>query len=127
MFALSSALPFFNGIDEHLPFELLQKNSRGFPAGSGDATFDAITIGFLSEYGSPEYLRDPETCESGRVPTSEEMSAKRPLGSPTYRAPVRWYTNRTDIEAEAPPTYYALGGAWLKRGRMLGLEGTQLL
>jgi hypothetical protein len=127
VFAFSSALPFFNGIDEHLHFDLVQKYSRGFLPGSGGAAFDATTIAFLSEYGSPEYLRGPEVYESGRVPTPEEMRAKRPLGSPTYRALVRYYTSRTNIEAEAPPTYYALGGAWMKLGRMFGLERMQLL
>jgi len=127
VFAFSSTLPFFNGIDEHLHFDLVQKYARGFLPGPGDATFDAITIGFIAEYGSPEYLRGPEAYESGRVPTPEEMRAEHPLGSPAYRTLVRKYTKLTNLEAEAPPAYYALGGAWMKLGRMLGLERAQLL
>ncbi len=127
VFAFSSALPFFNGIDEHLHFDVVQKYSRGFLPGPGKAAFDAISIGLLLEYGSPEYLRGPEAYESGRMPTPEETRATHPLGSPVDRALVRSYTNQTNIEAEAPPTYYALGGAWMKLGRALGLEGLQLL
>jgi hypothetical protein len=127
VFALNAALPFFNGIDEHNHVDLVQKYSRGFLPGPEAANFDAVTVGFLAAYGSPEYLNDPKSFDNGRFPTLEEKRAERPPGTPVYRKLVAWYTSRPNFEAEGPPTYYALAGAWLKLGRTLGLEQIQLL
>lgn len=127
VFVFASALPFFNGIDEHLHFDLVQKYSRGFLPGSETATLDAVTVGLLAAHGSPEYLKGPEAFENGRIPTPEEMHAKRTPDSAAYRKVLAWYTNWANFEAEGPPTYYALAGAWLKLGRELGLQPIQLL
>jgi len=127
VFVFASVLPFFNGIDEYLHFDLVQKYSRGFLPGSEVATLDAVTAGLLAANGSPEYLKGPEAFENGRIPTPEETRAKLPPGSAARRTLVAWYTNWANLEAEGPPTYYALGGAWLKLGRRLGLGQIQLL
>ena len=127
VFVFASVLPFFNGIDEHLHFDLLQKYSRGFLPGPEPATLDAVTVGLLAAHGSPEYLKGPEAFENGRIPTPEETSAKRPPGSAAHRKLVAWYTQWNNFEAEGPPTYYVLGGAWLKLGRTIGLQEIQLL
>ena len=127
VFVFASALPFFNGIDEHLHFDLLQKYSRGFLPSSEAATLDAVTVGLLAAHASPEYLKGPEAFENGRIPTPEETRAKRPPGSAAHQKLVAWYTNWNNFEAEGPPTYYAMGGAWLKLGRTIGLQGIQLL
>jgi len=127
VFALSAAMPFFNGIDEHNHVDMVQKYSRGFLPGPNAVNFDAVTAGFLAEYSSPEYMKDPTSFDKGRYPTLDEKRVERGPGTPAYGKLLTLFTSRLNFEAEGPPTYYALAGAWLKLGRTLGLEKIQLL
>ena len=127
VFALSAALPFFNGIDEHMHVDLVQKYARGFLPGPDAANFDPIVVQFFASFASPEYLKDSASFDGGRFPTPEQKTAERPPGSPDHAEVLALYASRPNIEAEAPPTYYALGGAWMRLGRALGLTDLDLL
>lgn len=127
VFAFSAALPFFNGIDEHMHVDLVQKYSRGFLPGPDAAKFDPIVVEFFASYASPEYLKDSASFDGGRFPTPDEARAERPPGSPDHAEVLASYSSLPNIEAEAPPTYYALGGAWMRLGRALGIADLQLL
>lgn len=125
--AFSAAFPFFNPIDEHLHFDLVHKYSRGFLPGREPARFDPAGARLIADHASPEYLGGPEAQPGGRYPTPAEIRAARPAGSLQERMALRSLTERINVEAESPPAYYALAGAWLRLGRALGLDGLRLL
>jgi len=127
VFAFVAAFPFFNSIDEHLHLDLVQKYSRGYLPGPEVPHFDAVSARLIVRYASPEYQKGPDAYPDGRIPTPAEVRAKRPPGSRREALAVRGLRQGINIEADAPPLYYAVAGLWLDAGRALGLEGLRLL
>ena len=126
-FLFAAALPFFNGVDEHVHFDLVSKYARGFLPGGENATLDASTVHLMTRFASPEYLKGTGAYPDGRFPTPAEMQTRQAPGTAGYRGAMARYTRSVNYEADAAPTYYAIAATWLHLGRGMGLRGLDLL
>jgi len=125
--ALGSALPFFGPVDEFLHVDLVAKYARGFLPGPEEARFEPRVARWIIDHASPEYIHRPEDMPGGRHPGPEQARAQRPPGSSQERRAIRSFALRVNIEADAPPFYYAVAGAWMGLGERIGFAGLGLL
>jgi hypothetical protein len=153
VFVFTAAFPFFNNIDESCHFDLMCKYSHGdLPQGLDLYSAEAAEMSAL--YASPEYCHprlrglDPFIAEAAgmfapynspeysytRVPKIPAWRITPPLWSyPTeLRAKlVRQSTNKwrgkENFESIQMPFYYTVVGVWYNLGKLLGLEGGNLL
>ncbi|HUC83634.1 MAG TPA: DUF2142 domain-containing protein, partial [Candidatus Acidoferrales bacterium] len=126
VFVFSAAFPFFSVVDEQVHFDLAVRYSRGeVPRALTPPSDEALP--FIAIYGTPEYLWPPATQPGG---TNLPPPWKQPLPSVRARLLATEAAYRAKFqnhEAASPPLYYALAGAWWRLGRLLKLDGGQLL
>ena len=121
-----AAFPFFNSVDESVHFDLMVKYSHGqLPHGLDPFCSEASHL--VAFYGSPEYFSFRRDLPGGKV------------GPPVWTYPadqrdrvVRGYLAEQErhwrnYECMQMPLYYVLDGIWYNLGKLLGLEGGQLL
>jgi hypothetical protein len=131
----SAAFPFFGNVDEAQHFDLVMKYSLGRVPRSlnHNAPESAHYIAF---YGSSEFLSEPSDLPGGLYPPPfwSQRSARHLRGA-TVSAPAeaaardisaqertaRALARETNYETSQPPLYYALAGAWLRLGRLIGI------
>ena len=116
------AFPFFANVDEQKHVDMVFKYARGYLPEPGRAGYEPRSGELLGLLGSPEYLAQP----------GEAIPPPPWLRTPAERLAVieasrRFLAARENKEAEQPPVYYALAGAWLELGQTLGLDAGRLL
>jgi hypothetical protein len=120
----AAAFPFFSNVDEHRHVDAALKYARGYLPAPGTDAYEPEMATFLGIYGSPEYYMRPWERGEAAPPAWERPSGAmldKIEGSRTF------LESRPNLEAYQPPVHYALAGAWIRVGRVLGLEGGQLL
>jgi hypothetical protein len=125
VFIFSATFPFFNVVDEQDHLDLVVRYSEGdiprtlTPPAAGALPFIAI-------YGTPEYIHAPAAL-GGTIPPPpwkepiDEVRAKLLAKEGAYESVFK------NHEASQPPLYYTAAGAWWRVGKILGLDGGQLL
>jgi hypothetical protein len=118
----AAAFPFFANVDEQKHVDMVFKYARGYLPEPGRAGYEPQLGELLGLIASPEYLAQPGEA----VPPPPWLRTPAERGA-VIAASRRFLATRENKEAEQPPAYYALAGAWLRLGRALGLEGARLL
>ena len=118
----AAAFPFFANVDEQKHVDMVFKYARGYLPEPGHAGYEPRLGELVGVYGSPEYLAVP----------GERVAPPVWLRPPAARLAMvessrRFLAARENKEAEQPPVYYALAGAWLRLGGALGLGGARQL
>jgi len=119
------AFPFFNNVDEQNHFDLVCKYSHGhIPRGL--EPFGAEAAGFMALYHSPEYCWRLEDYPGGKTPSPvcSLSAAERAKLVPEL---TEGFRQKVNFESAQMPLYYTLVGAWYNLGKLLGLEGGNLL
>lgn len=124
VFAL--ALPFFTNVDEYRHFDAVLKYARGAWPTPGPDRYEPETYEAIGRYGSPEYQRDRVAPLSPELP-APAWTQPGAVGEERVARMRAYLANRYSLEADQPPFYYAVAGAWLAAGRAVGLEGARLL
>jgi hypothetical protein len=116
-----AAFPLFNNVDEQYHFTSIHNFAEGRLPGKDLPFVDADSAGTFVLYGTLEYLNPPERLRrhAGDIPIYQLPAAEREAA---YRAGVGLWTQRTNIEAQAPPLYYLVGAAWYKLGTVFGWQ-----
>lgn len=118
------AFPFFTNVDEYRHVDVVLKYSRGYVPRPGPDLYEPDLGWWVGSFGSPEYHRDP----AATVPVPPPVWAEPPERVAERVAQQEAYLGRRySLEADQPPLYYAVAGAWLALGRACGLEGAVLL
>ena len=119
------AFPFFNNVDEQCHFDLVCKYSHGHvPRGLEPFSAEAAT--FMALYHSPEYCWRPRDYPTGKTPPPVwSLSAEERA----QILPELWngFRQKVNFESTQMPLYYTVVGAWYNLGKVLGLEGGNLL
>lgn len=118
----AAAFPFFSNVDEHRHVDMVLKYGRGYWPEPGSEGYESEMPMLLGIYGSPEYHSRDEPAAGGAA-WQRSASRKRQLIDKNQR----FLQGRPNLEAHAPPLYYAAAGLWLRLGRALGLERGRLL
>jgi hypothetical protein len=118
----SAAFPFFTNVDEHKHVDTVLKYARGHAPRPGTDAFEPQMGQLLGILGSPEYHLAPDR-ETPPPPW------QRPPGGMLEKIgrAEAFLAARANKEAYQPPVYYLGAAAWLRVGRLLGLEGGRLL
>jgi len=126
VYIFTAAFPFFSAVDEQVHIDLVVRYSHGeIPRSLMPASAEVLP--FLATFGSPQYLTPASALTNGQVappPWKQPMATVR---DQLAAKEVRYERIFKNHEAASPPLYYALGGAWWRLGRILGLDGIQLL
>ena len=118
----AAAFPFFANIDEQKHVDMVLKYADGYLPRPGRDAYQPEMGQLVGLYGSPEYLQGPSE------PAPPPAWRRTPAGMlGVIAASERFLAERANKEAEQPPFYYAVAGAWLRLGRALGFEGARLL
>jgi hypothetical protein len=119
------AYPFFDNVDEQEHFDLVCKYSHGeLPRGL--EPFSAEAAGFMALYHSPEYCWRLEDYPGGKTPPPvwSLPAAERAKMVPEL---TEGFQRKVNFESAQMPLYYVAVGAWYNLGKLLGLEGGNLL
>jgi hypothetical protein len=125
VFLFTAAFPFFNYVDEQYHFDVVWRYAHGdVPPGLEPFSLEAAEL--ISLYGSPEYIQDLGTLPAAKVapPVWASPAAVR---DKLFRERTDFWRNRENHEAVQPPLYYAAAAGWCNLGKLLGLEGGNLL
>ncbi len=125
IFVFTAAFPFFNNVDEQYHFDLVCRYAQGdVPQGLERCSAEAAAL--IARYGSPEYVWTLRDFPGMKTPT--------PVWSRPAAAQARLFEQRKNVwlhevnhEAVQPPFYYAVVGLWYDLGKLLGIEGGNLL
>ena len=121
----AAAFPFFGNVDEAGHFDVVVRYSLGRVPRSLERMSPEATH-FLARYASPEYLRPPEGYPGGKYP--RPFWKLPPVAAhETVRTSEAAWSAIPNHEASQAPLYYALAGAWMRAGGLLGLRGARLL
>lgn len=126
IFIFSATFPFCNVVDEQTHFDLVVRYSQGdFPRSMGPPCAEALP--FLAIFDDVEYLWPPESQPGGQIPTPT-WKLPNSVAFEVLRSKEAFYkTKMVNLEAANPPLYYAAAGAWWRLGKLLGLDGGQLI
>jgi hypothetical protein len=123
--AFGLAFPFFTNVDEYRHVDAVLKYARGELPRPGPDAYEPETARLIGSLGSPEYHRDPVAPLRSELPRPawevSEAEVERRIASGAALL-----AGRHSLEADQPPVYYAVAGAWLALGRGLGLRDAPL-
>ena len=129
VFIFCAAFPFFADTDEQLHLDLVIKYSHGeVPRALGAPCDEAIP--FAAIYSTPEYIWPPDHFPNDQIPppvwTLFKTEPTNAVMQGLLKTEAEWKTV-TNQEDSEPPLYYALAGGWWDAGKILGLDGGNLL
>ncbi len=126
IFLYNTAFPFFNNVDEPCHFDLVYKYSKGKLPRTGVESYNSEVVEIIVLHRTPEYLHKPEEVAGSSFPP--------PLWTnPKVRKSLEFtkqVSRRKEIdnhEAAQFPVYYVIAGLWCSFGRLLGMDGGNLL
>ena len=121
----SMGFPLFNQVDEQDHYDMIHRYAHGYSPTHDLPGSDPVMADTFALYGSPEYLFPSSVLASTKMDSPPlAMSAER--RSKIYERVFRYWTTEKNIEAQSPPVYYAVAGAWHKLGELLGLVNWRL-
>jgi Predicted membrane protein (DUF2142) len=126
VFIFSAAFPFFSVVDEQTHFDLVVRYSQGdIPRSLTPPSAEALP--YIVIYGTPEFIWAPASQPGGVIP-SPPWKLPADAVRETLLAKEDAYRDKfQNHEAASPPLYYCLAGAWWRLGKLIGLDGGQLL
>ncbi len=111
IFIYTAAFPLFNNVDEQAHFDTVVKYARGYLPSNGNNYYDQESAQLIAQYGTPEYFsRNPMQFHA-----------------PTPAVTVDYFLGQKNHEAFSPPVYYAIAGLWYDVGKIIGIQGVNLL
>jgi hypothetical protein len=126
VFIFSAAFPFFSVVDEQMHLDLAVRYAHAdFPRTLTPPTPEALP--FIVLFGTPEFLGPPARTPDGAM---LPPAWKRPMASirdGLLAAEASYMERYRNHEAASPPLYYSLAGGWWRFGRLLKLDGIELL
>ncbi|HEY5346415.1 MAG TPA: DUF2142 domain-containing protein [Verrucomicrobiae bacterium] len=126
IFIFSAAFPFCNVVDEQAHFDLVVRYSQGdVPRSMGPPCAEALP--FLAIFDDVEYLWPPESQPGGQISTPTWKLPNSVAFEVLRSKEVFYKTKMINVEAANPPLYYAAAGVWWRLGKLLGLDGGQLI
>lgn len=126
VFIFSAALPFFGNVDEQVHLDLaVRYASLDVPRAMEMPCAEALP--FIAVYGTIEYLWSPESQPGGRIAPPPWTLPIELISENLLEKQAIWKAKVKNHEASQPPVYYTLGGLWWQLGKLLGLDGGQLL
>jgi hypothetical protein len=117
----AAAFPLFNPVDEQHHYEMIYRYSQGYAPEATLPRADPNVSRVSTLYGSPEYFNSHERLRSFQrdVP----IAALPPgLKEYHYRKVLEFWMEKSNMEAQSPPVYYAVAGVWTKLGVTLGAK-----
>jgi hypothetical protein len=118
VFIFSAAFPFFGNVDEAQHFDLVLKYSHArVPRALNPLAPDSAR--YIAFYGSPEFLSESADFPDGHYP-GPFWSQPADAATSVTRTAVA-LQKETNYEASQPPLYYAVAGAWLRLGGLVGI------
>ena len=122
----SGVFPLFNNVDEQAHFDLVYKYSHGHLPRAGVENFSREAAELMVLYRTPEYLSKLDLFPGSVLPP------------PAWTYPnvreLEWFSRevsrreeRINHESGSFPVYYMVAGLWCAAGRLLGIEGGNLL
>ena len=126
VFIFSAAFPFFSVVDEQVHFDLAVRYSQGdIPRSLTPPSAEALP--FLVIYGTPEYLTPPASQPGGVTPPPPWKQPPETVRDRLAAKETAYLQVFKNHEAASPPLYYCLAGGWWRLGKLLKLDGGQLL
>ena len=116
------AFPFFNNVDEQNHFDLVCKYSHGH--------IPRVEPFGPRRPGSMASITARNTAGAGRLPRENALAGLLASCARTWQARAGangGIPQKVNFESAQMPLYYALVGAWYNLGKLLGLEGGNLL
>jgi len=123
---LSAAFPLFSNVDEHRHIDGVLKYARGYLPTPDNVAYEPEMGRYLGLYGSPEFLL-PAHGPGAQAPPPPPWRRSSHAMLRSIERGEAFFAHRSNLEAMQPPAYYALAGLWLRFGRLLGLQGGELL
>lgn len=126
VFIYSAAFPFFSVVDEQVHVDLVVRYAHGEVPRTLSPPCPEV-LPFLAVFSTTEFLGPPPTGTNGIV---LPPPWKRPLDSirqGVLSEEAAYKARFKNQEAASPPLYYGLAGGWWRLGRLLNLDGLQLL
>jgi hypothetical protein len=120
IFVGSAGLPLFDDVDEQDHFDLVHKYARGYWPVKARETWDQETVFVQTFYGSPEYLNEPGPDGFSPPLGSWPPSAQKNAYAKHF---LTRFNGHLNVEAHAPPVYYAMAALWYDLGQLMGLRG----
>jgi len=118
VFIYSAAFPFFNNVDEHAQFDLVEKYSHGeVPRGAEPLAPESVR--YLLLYGSKEYRASTVPPPLWKQPAAV-IDASLAIDTPRWQRLINY-------ESSQPPLYFAVVGSWWQVVQRFGVEGAHLL
>ena len=124
VFVFAAAFPFFNNVDEQAHVDLVVKYAHAKPPRSIEP-FASESALYFAVYSTPEYFVGPEQY-GGAYPPPNWLLPREQLQK-IFDDEIPFWESRLNHESGEPPLYYALAGAWMNVGRVLGLRDLSLL
>jgi len=117
----AAAFPLFNNVDEQDHYEMVYKFAHGYMPEKELPLTDPEMARVFTLYGTREYLIPVETLRAARM---DVPIAKLPaqMKGALYQWNVDHWMMQRDIEAQSPPVYYMVAGAWYRIGETAGLR-----
>ena len=125
VFIFSAAFPFFNNVDEQIHFDLTVKYAQGHVPRALE-TLSHESVNYIILFGSHEYIGVPTEFPGGEFPPPPWTQPLEKIQGDLAEKAAVW-RKVTNYEASQPPLYYSLGGLWWHLGKIIRLEGGQLL
>jgi hypothetical protein len=115
----AAGFPLFNNVDEQDHYEMAYLYAHGFVPEKALPHTDPEMARVFTLYGSPEYFVPGELLRSVHldVPIAQ---LPEPMKEVQYQRVLNSWTKLSAFEAQSPPVYYLLAGAWYRLGALLG-------
>ena len=126
VFVFAATFPFFNVVDEQVHFDLAVRYSQGdLPRALTPPCAEALP--FIGIFGTVEYLWPPASQPGGHIAAPVWKQPFNLVVETIHAKEKLWHEVVKNHEASQPPLYYTIAGAWWRLGKLLGLDGGQLL
>ena len=126
VFVFSAAFPFFSVVDEQVHFDLAVRYSSGeLPRSLTPPVEEALP--FIAVFGTPEFLSPPASKPGGKIAPPPWKQPAEAVRDQLLAKEAGYREIFKNHEAASPPLYYAVAGAWWRLGKLVGLDGGQLL
>jgi hypothetical protein len=122
----AAAFPLFNTLDEKLHFLSIRMYAQGHLPGKGLPLFDNEFARSSLPYWSPEYDHSPDFIRRNGLsqPLYRLTPQARGLAMEQgyYARKLEGLLQRRNFQAQGPPLYYLVAGAWYRIGGALGMH-----
>ena len=126
VFIFSTAFPFFSVVDEQMHLDLAVRYAHGdIPRTLTPPTPEALP--FIVLFGTSEFLGPTARAADGALVPPPWKRPMADIRNDLLAAEASYQARFRNHEATSPPLYYGLAGGWWRFGRLLHLDGIELL